>query len=174
MARMVVSVFDARGDAETARERLRERGFKNAEIRIAGGESASTPAAGRQAAEGLVRTFGGLMSDTDAERYGRAVTDGKSVLAIRVPDEAAAARATVILDALALEVDSTLSRTEAYALPNSPVDWWESFEGEKPVLREFPEDPGRPEQHILDAGALGTEELRELAEKAEQRGKDKP
>lgn len=161
MERMVVSVFNSRSDAEEARRRLVEHGFEDARICAESGETMT-------AADAETR------ANADAARYARAVREGKSVVAVQVSEEAAATRAAAILDALALEVDKTLSPAEVYALPNSPVDWWESFEGGKLTLRDFPADPGRPEDLIFDAGTLGTDELREFArEQAAERGKDK-
>ncbi|MEP7063006.1 MAG: hypothetical protein ABI881_11465 [Betaproteobacteria bacterium] len=111
MTSMIVCVFNSRNNAESARVRLREHGFEDARIRIEDGglaqgsitdRHAKDPASARSVDRGLVgvfeRIFGAVRLNSDeVDSYAHAVYNGKSVLALHVADDAAAARAASIL-----------------------------------------------------------------------------
>lgn len=201
MAKMVVSVFDSRPAAEAARERLLARGFEDMQIRVEGGENeragegkgAEERDAGRAEDRGLSgvieRMFSGLLLDDDAAQYARAARGGKTVVAVRAADEAAA-KAAAILGASAGEIGrpmvsddapppagedrgtrgrpgvepaATLSRTRVYPLPNAPTGWGEATQGEKSAIDPLT-DPARPDGLIEDAQGLGADDYRRVME----------
>lgn len=198
MAKMVVCVFSERRIANAARQRLFEQGFNDAEIRVEGrdgkgrgraGEGTDDPRAWSRAKEsgfaGVVeRMFSGLLIDNDAAQYAEAAKRGQTIVALRVPDDATAARAAAILDEVggitqpsASEASdaprtphegasterrnpgplASLSGPRIYPLPNSPTGWGEATRGEKGAVGERMNDPARPEGLVRDAKGLDTD-----------------
>ena len=207
MARMVVSVFDTRRHADAARQRLLENGFADAQVRVEGRESKPPPSpterfahAAEPGVAGVIeRMFSGLLLDNDAARYAHAAKYGKSVVALYVPDDAAAQKAASILDAVSGEIGhpvvsddvaappsstgaeggsaadptATLARPRVYPLPNSPTGWGEATRGAKSAI-DVLGDPARPQGAIEDAHGLGTDATDDVlrARKAARHGKD--
>lgn len=191
MARVVVSAFDSRRDADAVRRRLLERGLTDARIRIEGVETAAPPDRGLVGF--IERMFSGLLTGVDELGRPARASNRKALVVLHVPDAAAAARAAAILDEIgkeigrpvfsgtvvssvstspvsrddndgpyAFDIIATVLGPEIYPLPNSPTGWGEATHGAKAVLGEIPNDPGRPEGLIWDAGGLGTDGYREV------------
>jgi hypothetical protein len=175
MAKMIVSTFNSRREADAARQRLREHGFDDTRIRIEGGETAPAHTAERGLTGVIARMFSGILLDDDIVRYSHAVRSGKCVLALHAPDDAAAADATLVLRGLeSADAIATLHGPEIYPMPNSPVGWNQATQGE-PSTIGISSDPARPDGLVSDAQGLGTADDRErlAGKKAAPRDQDK-
>lgn len=189
MAKLFVCAVPSRAVAETARRRLLGRGFKDAQIHIVAAEDGGAPR--------VERMLSGVLSAGEVSRYAEAARAGKTVVALNVPDDAAAAEAASILDesgqpagppgaaadwspagaggrGRVVDPTRTLSLPQVYPLPNSPTDWDETTLGEQSAI-DVLTDPGRPAGAIEDAHGLGTDDTGDVfeARKAAARAKKK-
>jgi hypothetical protein len=159
MAKMLVSVFQSHRDAEKARQRLREHGFDEKNMRVERGQTAqdsSTPTPERGLAGVIERMFSGLLLDDDIARYARPSDKGQSILALHAADDAAIAHAASVLRES--DAAKSISGPDIYALPNSPTSWNEATWGTKSYIGDALRDPGRPDGLIRDASGLGTDD----------------
>lgn len=94
MDRIVVCAFRSDTDAEAVRAALLERGFAGDQVHVVPGASRDD----RGAAAWVARTFGRWLDKDRLARYEIAVDDGLSLVAVEAADDAAAIRATAVLD----------------------------------------------------------------------------
>jgi hypothetical protein len=192
MERMVVSVFDSRHKADSARRRLLEHGFDDTRIRVEGGGASAGSEHGLSGISGVVeRVFSGLFPlDDEVAQYAQAVRSGKSLVALHVSDDAAAANAALILREANGEVvpprgtaaasaavpdyddkgslvsprdvdpTATAFSPRVYPLPDSPSGWNTTLQGEQGA-RDILTDALRRDGNVNDAHGLDTDGARD-------------
>ncbi|HEX7044709.1 MAG TPA: hypothetical protein VF203_08840 [Burkholderiales bacterium] len=188
MARLVVAIYESRAYAEAACRRLLENGFASEQIRLEGGDSAAPPPHPKlKGMAGVVqRMFSGWLIDDESEHYAHAVRGGKTVLALRARDDAAARKAAAIMSAVrgeigepivsdevpeppptaavdpsaSLDASRTVYGPRIYALPNAPTGWGEPWRGDQDALSGFTRPSEQPQGSTEEARSRAAEEVR--------------
>ena len=160
---IVVGMYDSRGDAEEARERLIAQGVAQEHITIeegaAPGEVPMPPgdrAAMHEVGEPLpedrgvsgfiARMFSGaLMDDANIEKYTEALRNGRCLLAVRADSGEKRQAASAIL---------ARGGPRVYALPNAPTAWNEASGNDPASIGGVDADPARPEGLLTDVKGL--------------------
>jgi hypothetical protein len=135
MAKTVVCLFNTRDTADAARQDLLERGFDQANIRVAGGDEAPASAGNATVADAettvpradaaydagisgvIERMFSGFLPDeAEVRRYAKEVGGGRSLVAVGELDDSAADHAAGILARRAMGHDSPRAPAQGSAL----------------------------------------------------------
>lgn len=160
---IVVGMFDSRGEADEARQRLIAEGVRADRISIeegpGPGESALPPGdrfALREVGEPLPedrgvagfigRMFSGvLMDDANIGKYTEGLRNGRCIVAVRVESAHKRSVASTIL---------TRGGPRVYSLPNAPTAWNEASANDPASIGGVDDDPARPEGLLTDAEGL--------------------
>jgi hypothetical protein len=184
MAKILVGTYRSRGDAADARQRLIEQGIDPSRVRLIGpgAEEASAtganvdiegwneaPSGRRSLTEWIGLMFSGMLpAKAQQERYEHLVRGGATLLSVHDLTDTQVDQARPVL-AQHGTVDEHLAEAvvarggpDEIPLPNAPVGWNESIEGERSMpAGDLEHDPARPEGVVRGANELGATEDRE-------------
>lgn len=161
---MVVGIYESRGEADAARERLIEEGVPEERIRIEQRDTAGAvpmspqdrvalqevePPPERGLAGVVSRMLSGfLIDDAAVAHYADALHAGRSVVLVRVDSDEWRRTASTILER---------GGPRVYPLPNAPTGWNESHANDPASIGGVDDDPVRPEGLLTDVEGLAVD-----------------